>query len=180
MYRRRVKPWWHWWTQRLRLLFQKVKLIPVLRWDTTVKELNIILHYKIINLMFPIQGFYCRNYGKWMHEEKFYNKGDIINYKYFTKQELSWPCRMIEKERFYFRWGSPRGIKTERKLLQSHGSRVWQGSSVVPAVDGPFGARLSIQTQAALFPVYACAELHILTRSPSAAGFSALPRRFLT
>lgn len=59
-----------------------------------------------------------------MQEEKFYKKGGSINYKYFTKQELSWPCRVIEKERFYFRQGSPRGIRTERKLLQNRGSRV--------------------------------------------------------
>lgn len=38
-----------------------------------------------------------------MQEEKFYKKGGSINCKYFTKQELSGPCRMIEKERFYFR-----------------------------------------------------------------------------
>lgn len=37
-----------------------------------------------------------------------------------------------------------------------------QGSNTVPASEKPFQARLSVPGQAAGFPVYACAELHIL------------------
>lgn len=41
------------------------------------------------SLAFPFQGVSCQNYRKRMHEEVFYNKGDIVNFKYFTKEDVS-------------------------------------------------------------------------------------------
>lgn len=70
------------------------------------------------SLMFPFQGVYCQNYRKWMHEEMFYNKCDIINFKYFTWQDLSWTCRMIEKDRFLLYVKEPREVSGQKTLTK--------------------------------------------------------------
>lgn len=138
-----------------------------------MKELNIILHYKMINLWcFHPREFIAKNVGNGCIRKCFTIKMTSfifsISLSMQNDRERNILLSIRNPERYW-----------DRKLFQSHGFDVWQGSSSVPGVDEPFGARLSIQTQAAPFPVYACAVLHILTCLPSAAGFSALPRRFL-